>query len=265
MIRRILFAIVAALFFAIGNVGTVTANATLEERCQEARLKASEVYVSCKQNALKIFEGRLRAFNGEISLRKQTKLCQLKYQLTWPKLQVEFPGTSCEAVRFIDNADGTVIDNLSGLQWEKKDSFDSMPNLVDPHDADNLYTWSATGVAGDGTAFTDLLKRLNDNCFAGQCDWRLPSLAELQGIEEVPPDLGLPCAHTGCLDPKFGPNAFTYWTTTAVLGLPEETDANATDLSAAIWVVDFIAIDEILAAGKIGNPSRSVRAVRGGF
>jgi len=59
--------------------------------------------------------------------------------------------------RFIDNGDGTVTDADTGLMWEKKtgtvgisvlcDSTDTCP---DPHDVNNLYTWSRTGTVFDG-------------------------------------------------------------------------------------------------------------------
>src|SRR5713101_3450419 len=67
--------------------------------------------------------------------------------------------------RFVDNGDGTVTDHQTGLQWEKKVALDDTPNLADPHDADNNYTWNTTigGTDPNGTAFTDFLGKLN-NC-----------------------------------------------------------------------------------------------------
>ncbi len=98
-------------------------------------------------------------------------------------------------VRFVDNGDGTISDNWTGLMWEKKvdwdDDFvfcDTAEECPDPHDADNVYTWSDSDRAFDGTARTVFLAQLNDvsgggaNCFAGKCDWRLPTLHELQTI-----------------------------------------------------------------------------------
>ncbi len=51
-----------------------------------------------------------------------------------------------------------------------------------PHDLDNYYSWSAGGTAADGDAFTNFLDDLNSTGFAGQHDWRLPTLFELQTI-----------------------------------------------------------------------------------
>src|SRR5262249_19397201 len=42
---------------------------------------------------------------------------------------------------FADNGDGTVTDNRTGLQWEKKDGDDGTVNEADLHDVDNGYAW----------------------------------------------------------------------------------------------------------------------------
>jgi len=121
-------------------------------------------------------------------------------------------------LRFVDNGDGTVTDHRTGLQWEKKDN--SCPGV---HCVNDVYQWSSSGTAPDGGAFTSFLGTLN-NCpspdgvaltpgFAGHCDWRLPSVAELH-IANVGfcPSPGIPC-----IDPIFGPTAAdTYWSSTTV-------------------------------------------------
>jgi hypothetical protein len=164
--------------------------------------------------------------------------------------------------RFVDNGDGTVTDNQTGLQWEKKVSPGG--GATDPHDVDNVYTWwlGAGGpFAGcpDGTAFTDFLGRLN-NCtssdgttatsagFAGRCDWRLPTVQELQTIV----DLGAAGCGTGtpCIDPVFGPtDTGYYWS------------ATHSSVLLAAWSVRFSDgfVNDIEFLGPVAGPVRAVR------
>lgn len=129
--------------------------------------------------------------------------------------------------RFIDNGDGTISDTKTGLIWEKKTGeAGGSSNPGDVHDVNNLYSWSNSGKDGDGTAFTVFLRTLNGcgtTCFAGDCDWRLPAIHELEGIV----DRKAPGCHekTGpCIDPIFEPvgptQARFYWSGTSDAGDP---------------------------------------------
>lgn len=162
--------------------------------------------------------------------------------------------TSTEAPtpgRFVDNQDGTVTDNQTGLTWEKKTNGGI-------HDVNATYSWSTgSPYAQNGTVLTTLLSVLNggtsvdgsatDGCFAGHCDWRLPTIEELRGIL-----LGqYPCAVTPCIDPVFGPTqGGGYWSVTTVAGLP-----------ASAWDVGIV-------NGQVTNGPKTgpgyVLAVRGG-
>ena len=120
--------------------------------------------------------------------------CQTKFNDAVARLNTQATAAAIKC-RYGVNGDGTATDYDTGLQWEQKDNLDGMPNPADPHDADNLYAWSASHTAPDGAAFTAFLGTLNNGtssdgaaisgCFAGHCDWRLPAIGELAGIVDL--------------------------------------------------------------------------------
>ena len=115
--------------------------------------------------------------------------------------------------RWIYNGDGTATDTTTGQQWELKTDDGSI------HDKDNVYSWSASGTAPDGTAFVQFIGTLNGSadgvCFAGHCDWRVPTDDELRGTRDdsVPGrEYGAPCTTLeGPLPARSAVPAF-YWT-----------------------------------------------------
>ena len=154
--------------------------------------------------------------------------------------------------RFVDNGDGTVTDNDTGLMWERKSD---APGI---HHKDDAYTWTASGTAPDGTAFTIFLGGLNDcessdgstisGGFAGYCDWRLPDIGELQTIMLEPPEWGTSL----CIDPAFGPTAADgYWSSVTTPGNPGTALGVNFDNA-------FLYITHVKTTGMY------VRAVRGG-
>lgn len=121
------------------------------------------------------------------------------------------------APRLVANGNGTVTDNATGLMWEIKSV-----NCPSPRCWSNLYSWSGSGSAPDGSLFREFLEVLNDDssvdgtsvCFANHCDWRLPTIVELQTLR-------IECASGACIDPIFGPTQDSnYWSSTSVQQQP---------------------------------------------
>jgi len=162
----------------------------------------------------------------------------------------------------------TVIDHETDLEWEKKTGTLGVPsacpggaNCADPHDVNNLYTWSIVGQLYDGTIRTEYLDVLNDvagggaNCFAGHCDWRTPTVAkpdEYGVVDEGEWESIVDCSGGApCIDSTFGPTASDdYWSATA----------NYAGLWAT-WIADFL--DDSTTVSSKAN-ALHVRAVRGG-
>lgn len=112
--------------------------------------------------------------------------------------------------RFVDNGDGTITDNATGLMW-----------VQDPYQIGGV--WAA---AGNPTSMT--WNNAIDNClalnYAGHTDWRLPNRIELISIV----DLG---RYSPAIDTTFfvGARSSWYWTSTALKNVP-----------AWKWYVDFL-------------------------
>lgn len=181
--------------------GTAYAGLSAQQKCEQAKLKAQGKLQMClKKNAANMLGGALDAAGD----------CRTRFQnaLTKADGKASMAAASC---RYIDNGDGTVGDLNTGLVWEQKNTtVGSGTDVANPHDVDNRYSWTAGGSDQSGTAFSDFLYRLNggtsldgistSDCFAGHCDWRLPTVEELRGI------LLEDCSTTHpCIDATFGP------------------------------------------------------------
>jgi hypothetical protein len=113
--------------------------------------------------------------------------------------------------RFVDNGDGTVTDNCTGLMWQQ----------------------STADVNGDGLLFEELdalpwceaLAYCENLSFAGHGDWRLPNVRELESLVDYE-------RYTGpAIDPIFisGASASAHWSSTSVAGS-----------SGRAWIVSFL-------------------------
>ena len=195
--------------------------------------------------------------------------CQTKFQEKLTKITAKATKALIPC-RYGDNGDGTVTDYDTGLQWEQKTPDPPYPGalpcfLSDEHCVNFTYTWgnlSGCPFTGcpNGTAFIDLLGHFN-SCvntsgapvggFAGHCDWRLPTIEELQTIV----DKSVPGCGTGspCIDPIFVPTvAGFYWSATTGAALPNTA-----------WLVNFY--DGSVLGFYSKTFDFAVRAVRAGL
>ncbi len=254
--RRIALLAVAAL--VVAWVGTVQA-ATDEEKCLAGRAAAKGKFEQCVEKWLsKLYGGAAPDYDTYEAYVGKLVKCRSKYAAAWTKLQRLTDSTTCVLPRFVDNGDGTVTDNLTGLMWEKKS------NDAGVHYLDMRRIWSTgSPYKGDGSVFYNFLKLvLNDPPFVGARDWRIPSFAELQTIVLPEP---YQCTTIPCVDAAFNTNCTSgcsvtscsctssndYWSSTTVAGQSNRA-----------WTVDFY-------TGGVDRTNKDaeffVRGVRGGL
>jgi hypothetical protein len=160
---------------------------------------------------------------------------------------------------YVDNGDGTVTDNTTGLMWEKKlASNDAGCSGLQPSRSPrcvlNYYNWSLVSSSPDGSLYTDFLAKLNLNasgdgvaaCFANHCDWRVPLISELRSI------LSSGCPSSPCIDPIFGPTQIAFhWSSSSAASDPS-----------LVWSVSFF--NGAVSGTMPKTNQNSARAVRGG-
>jgi hypothetical protein len=162
-------------------------------------------------------------------------------QIACPQANAPYYGQDAQygpgAMSYAVHGNGTATDNNTGLMWEIKDAADGAPDLLNPNDADNTYTWDDTQL------FVD---KLNAIAHAGYTDWRLPAPEELDTILDLSITSGGPTVDQTVFSRC---KAAKYWTKIEYIG----------DLNQA-WNLDF-------SSGEDGFTTKSnkfsVRAVRG--
>jgi hypothetical protein len=206
---------------------TALAKVTPEQQCEKGRYSAAAKYAQCQYKAFGAYldGGTFATFQAALSK------CRVAYTSMWPALEKKAAGTgaTCDSARFIDTGDATVVDKLTGLEWEKKLS----------SSVSSTYIWPANLEVGE----------LNNVLFfGGHDDWRLPTPAELLTIVSE----SYPCTTSPCIDPVFGVTGTgNYWSSIQVPADPT-----------LAWFVNF-------TAGGVDNAGVGsfffARAVRGGL
>jgi hypothetical protein len=217
------------------------------QKCELAKLAAQGELQACLNRSARL------VFKGQASIAAE---CQSTFTAALAAIDAAAAkaGTSC---RYIDNGDQTVSDLDTGLMWEQTDDpegaiNDTCSGSADPSDVNNCYEWTSTGMAPDGTVFTQFLGTFNNGqsldgttitgCFANYCDWRLPSVIELQGIVNT--------SDNPTIDPIFGPTQPNiYWSATTAAGGNGNT----------AWEVDFYYGVEVYFNKGNYYPARAVR------
>jgi hypothetical protein len=217
-------------------------------KCEASKNKTAGAYYSCREKA----ESKAITKNTTPDYSK----CTAKFDDKWDGAETKGAGACPDDVltaamndfiadqatqaaaliagpRF-DASGATIIDHKTGLEWEKKTGTaggynvcPGGPTCGSVHDVNNAYSWGSVSppYAPSGNAYIDFLAKLNSNdgsggCYAGHCDWRLPTIEELQGIVDLSAagcGSGSPCLGTGFL-----PDAASfYWSASTGATAPD--------------------------------------------
>jgi len=136
--------------------------------------------------------------------------------------------TGCDPLpgpRFVDNGNGSVTDNATGLMWEQK-----VPGTDCLHCAEREMDWS-TGMGewlSEVNGFIpDAQHPESQTGLGGYTDWRVPSLAELRSLLDCFP----------CFNPVLGPDVqCIYWTSSTLGSSPSGAGAVESNYGTTIGI-----------------------------
>src|SRR6185369_2362461 len=171
-------------------------------------------------------------------------------------------GVAWPALRFSDNNDGTVTDNLTGLSWSQHANASSSAL---PNDQPNGCTNAETSMTW--LQALDFVACLNAKSHAGFSDWRLPNLNELESV--VNSGVADTSAYLNTNGFGFGPGLPSevqpgrYWSSTS-----DASGLIASQSAIAAWDVDLVRGDFPLGTlkndpGPLMGLLRAVWPVRG--
>ena len=166
------------------------------DRLIDAQYFSSNIYVGTTMNGMKtVFgvnfaDGRIKGYGFETPDGEQTFL---RY------IRCVRGGNNYGVNNFVDNGDGTITDNATGLMWMKTDS-------------DKAMNWE------EALSYAENLEA------SGYSDWRLPNAKELQSIVDYTraPDAEDPDKQGPAIDPIFETtdSEAWFWTSTTHLEGP---------------------------------------------
>jgi hypothetical protein len=217
------------LLFASGvaatTVSTASGAVTPEQKCEATKLKLAGKNAACRAAALaKTAVGRVGDV-GKCDMKLTTDFAKVNAKGVCPpsgdaaSIAATVAGTFVAIDRllippigrFVDNGDGTVTDTQTGLQW-----------VQHGYDVGSQWSRDCGDSAPTGDLFRTFLNNLNIDCLAGHCDWRIPTIEELETIAGTGGACVPEFSGAGCLDPVFGPTLTTYWSSTTDERYPDQ-------------------------------------------
>ncbi|MFN8604287.1 MAG: DUF1566 domain-containing protein [Candidatus Binatia bacterium] len=180
--------LIGTLALSLTLVNAAAAGPTAQQKCEGAKVTALANRTACRAGERK---------NEILGKTPNLAKCAAGFAKALAAADNNAAKRSASC-RWLDNTDGTVTDLDTGLQWELKE-YDPAATFPNPHGVDVSWFWQGYQPnPGDpivfpaGNAFVVLLGALNAGtsfdgvataeCFAGKCDWRLPTVEELRTI-----------------------------------------------------------------------------------